>query len=152
MEKWGDLPPQNRGCGAQNRGCGAKNRGFGHSPKGRIPCGCTSLNPTKSTTKKVDGNRIYYPFWTVITTKTAAVPIHFNIYIYTTREKWYKVLIISGMREKWIRKSASNPQFCFLPGITAVLAEGKKTFLKMRISLNFFCITIFFVYLCKINW
>ena len=55
------------------------------------------------------------------------------------------------MREKWIRKSASNPKFCFLPGITAVLAEGKKTFLKMRISLNFFCITIFFVYLCKIN-
>ena len=76
---------------------------------------------------------------------------HLYIYIYTTREKWYKVLIISGMREKWIRKSASNPQFCFLPGITAVLAEGKKTFLKMRISLNFFCITIFFVYLCKIN-
>jgi hypothetical protein len=49
------LPPQNRGCGA-------KNRGFGHSPKGRIPCGCTSLNPTKSTNKKVDENRIYYPF------------------------------------------------------------------------------------------
>ena len=51
-----------RGCGAQNRGCGAKNRGFGHSQKGRIPCGCTSLNPTKSTTKKVDENRNYYPF------------------------------------------------------------------------------------------
>ena len=30
------------------------------------------------------------------------------------------------MREKWTRKSASNPQFCFLPGITAVLAEDKK--------------------------
>ena len=73
-----------------------------------------------------------------------------HLYINNAR-KWYKVLIIRGMREKWIRKSASNPQFCFLPGITAVLAEGKKTFLKMRISLNFFCVTIFFVYLCKIN-
>ena len=58
----GDLLPQNRGCGAQNRGCGAKNRGFGHSKKRRIPCGCTSQNPTKSTTQKVDGNRNYYPF------------------------------------------------------------------------------------------
>jgi hypothetical protein len=57
-----EHPTQNRGCGAKNRGCRAKNRGFGHSPKGRIPCGCTSLNPTKSTTKKVDENRIYYPF------------------------------------------------------------------------------------------
>ena len=46
----------------QNRGCGAKNRGFGHSQKGRIPFGCTSQNPTKSTTKKVDGNKKYYPF------------------------------------------------------------------------------------------
>ena len=55
------------------------------------------------------------------------------------------------MREKWFRKSASNPLFCFLAGITAVLAEGKKTFLKMLISLNFFCVTIFFVYLCNIN-
>ena len=43
------------------------------------------------------------------------------------------------------------PYFSFLAGITAVLTEGKKTFLKMRISLNFFCVTIFFVYLCKIN-
>ncbi len=34
------------------------------------------------------------------------------------------------MREKWIRKSTSNPQFCFLAGITAVLAEGKKNFLE----------------------
>ena len=34
------------------------------------------------------------------------------------------------MREKWIRKSASNPQFCFLAGITAVSAEGKKNFLE----------------------
>ena len=34
------------------------------------------------------------------------------------------------MREKWIRKSASNPKFCFLPGITAVLAVGKKNFLE----------------------
>ena len=51
-----------RGCGAQNRGCGAKNRGFGHSQKGRIPCGCTSQTPTKSTTQKVDENRNYYPF------------------------------------------------------------------------------------------
>ena len=73
-----------------------------------------------------------------------------HLYINNAR-KWYKVLIIRGMREKWIRKSASNPQFCFLPGITAVLAEDKKKFLKMRISLNFFCVTIFFVYLCKIN-
>ena len=73
-----------------------------------------------------------------------------HLYINNAR-KWYKVLIIRGMREKWIRKSASNPQFCFLPGITAVLAEGKKTFLKMRISLNFFCVTIFYLYLCKIN-
>ena len=55
------------------------------------------------------------------------------------------------MREKWIRKVLQIPYFCFLAGITAVLAEGKKTFLKMRISLNFFCVTIFFVYLCKIN-
>ena len=129
VEKWGNLPPQNRGCGAKNRGCGAKNRGFGHSPKGRIPCGCTSLNPTKSTTKKVDENRIYYPFWTVITTKTAAVPIHFNIYIYTTREKWYKVLIIRGMREKWRQKSGPHPLFCFLPGI---LAWWKKTLWLLR--------------------
>ncbi len=30
------------------------------------------------------------------------------------------------MREKWIRKSASNPQFCFLAGITAVLADVEK--------------------------
>ena len=48
-----------------------------------------------------------------------------HLYINNAR-KWYKVLIIMGMREKWIRKSASNPQFCFLPGITAVLAEDKK--------------------------
>ena len=64
-EKSGEMrgfAPQNRGCGAQNRGCGAKNRGFGHSQKGRIPCGCTSLNPTKSTTQKVDENKNYYPF------------------------------------------------------------------------------------------
>ena len=46
----------------QNRGCGAKNRGFGLSQKGRISCGCTSLNPTKSTTQKVDENKKYYPF------------------------------------------------------------------------------------------
>ena len=46
----------------QNRGCGAKNRGFGLSQKGRISCGCTSLNPTKSTTQKVDENQKYYPF------------------------------------------------------------------------------------------
>ena len=57
-EKSGEM----RGFATQNRGCGAKNRGCGHSQKGRIPCGCTSLNPTKSTTKKVDENRIYYPF------------------------------------------------------------------------------------------
>lgn len=37
-------------------------RGFGLSQKGRIPCGCTSLNPTKSTTQKVDENKKYYPF------------------------------------------------------------------------------------------
>lgn len=57
-EKSGDM----RGFATPKRGCGAKNRGFGHSKKGRIPCGCTWLTPTKSTNKKVDENRKYYPF------------------------------------------------------------------------------------------
>ena len=35
-----------------------------------------------------------------------------HLYINNAR-KWYKVLIIRGMREKWIRKSASNPLFLF---------------------------------------
>ena len=63
------------------QGMRGKKQGIGALQKKRIPCGCTSLNPTKSTTQKVDENKKYYPFWTVITTKTAAVPIHFNIYI-----------------------------------------------------------------------
>lgn len=73
-----------------------------------------------------------------------------HLYINNAR-KWYKVLIIRGMREKWIRKSASNPLFLFFGRHNGSIGRGQKTFLKMRISLNFFCVTIFFVYLCKIN-
>ena len=60
-EKYKNDVKENEKSG-ENRGCGAKNRGFGHSKKRRIPCGCTSLNPTKSTTQKVDENKNYYPF------------------------------------------------------------------------------------------
>ena len=57
-EKSGEM----RGFATPKQGMRGKNRGFGHSQKGRIPCGCTSQNPTKSTTQKVDENKNYYPF------------------------------------------------------------------------------------------
>lgn len=38
-----------QGMRGPKQGMRGKNRGLGHSKKGRIPCGCTSLNPTKST-------------------------------------------------------------------------------------------------------
>ena len=51
-----------QGMRNQKQGMRGQKQGIWAPPKGRIPCGCTSLNPTKSTTKKVDENRIYYPF------------------------------------------------------------------------------------------
>lgn len=44
------------------QGMRGKKQGIGALQKKRIPCGCTSQNPTKSTTQKVDENKKYYPF------------------------------------------------------------------------------------------
>ena len=76
-----------QGMRGPNRGCGAKNRGFGYSQKGRIPCGCTSQNPTKSTTQKVDGNKNYYQN---SCRADSFQHLYIHNYIYTTREKGIK--------------------------------------------------------------
>jgi len=34
------------------------------------------------------------------------------------------------MREKWIRKSASNPQFCFFARHNGSIGRGQKNFLE----------------------
>ena len=52
-----------------------------------------------------------------------------HLYIYNAR-KWYKVLIIRGMREKWIRKSASNPLFLFFGRHNGSIGRGQKNFLE----------------------
>ena len=44
------------------QGMRGKKQGIGALQKKRIPCGCTSQNPTKSTTQKVDGNKKILPF------------------------------------------------------------------------------------------
>ena len=51
-----------QGMRGPKQGMRDKKQGIWALQKKRIPCGCTSQNPTKSTTKKVDENRIYYPF------------------------------------------------------------------------------------------
>ena len=48
-----------------------------------------------------------------------------HLYINNAR-KWYKVLIIRGMREKWIRKSASNPLFLFFGRHNGSIGRGQK--------------------------
>ena len=52
-----------------------------------------------------------------------------HLYINNAR-KWYKVLIIRGMREKWIRKSASNPLFLFFARHNGSIGRGQKNFLE----------------------
>ena len=52
-----------------------------------------------------------------------------HLYINNAR-KWYKVLIIRGMREKWIRKSASNPLFLFFDRHNGSIGRGQKNFLE----------------------
>ena len=57
-EKSGEM----RGFATPKQGMRGKKQGIWALQKRRIPCGCTSQNPTKSTTQKVDENRKYYPF------------------------------------------------------------------------------------------
>ena len=57
-EKSGEM----RGFATPKQGMWGKKQGIWALPKRGIPCGCTSQNPTKSTTQKVDENRKYYPF------------------------------------------------------------------------------------------
>ena len=51
-----------QGMRGPKQGMRDKKQGIWALQKKRIPCGCTSQNPTKSTTQKVDGNRNYHPF------------------------------------------------------------------------------------------
>ena len=76
-EKRGEM----RGFATPKQGMRGKKQGIWVFPKKAHPLWMHFAKPTKSTTQKFDENKKYYPFLTVITTKTAAVPIHFNIYI-----------------------------------------------------------------------
>ena len=146
-EKSGEM----RGFATPKQGMRGKKQGIGALQKKAHPLWMHFAKPDQIHNTKSGWKQKILPFLNSYYYQNCCRADSFqHLYINNAR-KWYKVLIIRGMREKWIRKSASNPQFCFLPGITAVLAEGKKTFLKMRISLNFFCVTIFYLYLCKIN-
>ena len=48
------------------------------------------------------------------------------------------------------KKCTASP-ILFFARHNGSIGSGQKTSLKMRISLNFFCVTIFFLYFCKIN-
>ena len=51
-----------QGMRGPKQGMRGPKQGIWALQKKRIPCGCTSQNPTKSTTQKVDENRNYHPF------------------------------------------------------------------------------------------
>ena len=61
-EMRGFAGPKTGDAGPKTGDAGLKTGDLGTPKKKRIPCGCTSQNPTKSTTQKVDENKNYYPF------------------------------------------------------------------------------------------